>query len=97
MNEGFSKGNNFWTALWGQVWFQQVPKGRCSLIGMDSMQCCLRLERDAGGGGTNAGEVGNGRAECLMNIIKILALCEAESTHTLTPPIFLTVANGIAI
>lgn len=61
------------------------------------MQCCFRLECDAEEGGTNAGEVGSGRLECLMDITKVLALCEAESTHTLTPSIFLTVANGIAI
>lgn len=40
--------------------------------------------------------VGSGRSE--LDVTNVLALCEAESTHTLTPsPMFLTVANGIAI
>lgn len=46
----------------------------------------------------NAGEVGGGRSECLMDITKVLSLCETESTHTLTPsPIFLILANGLSI
>lgn len=62
------------------------------------MECYCRLEFDAEGGGINTGEVGSNRSECFMDIAKVLALCETESMHTITPsPILLILANGVSI